>query len=246
MKVSTYLAAVVVILSACARASGGSAPAPAATPAAATAPAPAAAAPKSNDPRVGLKAGWMDAGEAVWNLRVVSRTPPSKDFMPAKAGDYRWMNSDLSFSRHYAIQGNFGGVQVWDISNPAKPMLKTAYVCPASQSDVSVYGNLLFISGEGLGGRLDCGTQGVRDTVSQDRLRGLRIFDISDITMPKNVGNVQTCRGSHTHTVLVPPNDPEHVYVYISGSAPPRSPDARWCPSSEVPTPCRWWCCTRS
>ena len=90
---------------------------------------------------------------------------------------------------------------------------------------MSVYRNLLFVSGEGLGGRLDCGTQGVKDTVSKDRLRGLRIFDISDINNPKNVGNVQTCRGSHTHTVLVDPKDPSNVYVYISGSAGVRSPN---------------------
>ncbi|MFZ5625257.1 MAG: LVIVD repeat-containing protein [Gemmatimonadota bacterium] len=171
----------------------------------------------SPDPRVGLRAGKMDAAEAVWNLRVLSRTPPP----PAFAGI---TNSDLAFTGHYVIQGNYYGYQVWDISNPGKPTLKTAYVCPASQSDVSVYRNLLFVSGEGLSGRLDCGTQGVKDTVSSERLRGLRIFDISDIAHPKNVGNVQTCRGSHTHTVLVDPKDPENVYVYISGSASVRSP----------------------
>src|SRR5690606_31182487 len=90
---------------------------------------------------------------------------------------------------------------------------------PASQSDVSVYGNLLFVSGEGNTGRLDCGTQGVPEPVSHHRLRGLRIFDISDIRNPVNVGNVQTCRGSHTHTVLKDPRDNENVYGYISGSA---------------------------
>jgi hypothetical protein len=193
---------------------GGSAATPETAPAPAGTPLPSAPSP---DPRVGLKPGLFDAGDAIWNLRLVSTTPPPANFRGIT-------NSDLAFLGNYAIQGNYNGWQIWDISNPAKPVLKTAYVCPASQSDVSVYRNLLFISGEGLGGRLDCGTQGVRDTVSQERLRGLRIFDISDITMPKNVGNVQTCRGSHTHTVVVPPNDPEHVYVYISGSAPPRSP----------------------
>ncbi|HEU5304636.1 MAG TPA: hypothetical protein VFU40_08335, partial [Gemmatimonadales bacterium] len=112
----------------------------------------------------------------------------------------------------------------WNISNPRRPSLETAYVCPASQSDVSVYKNLLFVSGENLAARLDCGTQGVEDTVSADRLRGLRIFDISDIRNPRNVGNVQTCRGSHTHTVVEDPRDSENVYVYISGSSPVRSP----------------------
>jgi len=168
------------------------------------------------DPRIGLRAGKFDAAEAVWNLNVLSKTPPSEKFMGIT-------NSDLAFLGQYAIQGSYNGYQIWDISDPKHPTLKTAYVCPASQSDVSVYKNLLFVSGEGLSGRVDCGAQGVKDTVSQDRLRGLRIFDISDITAPKNVGNVQTCRGSHTHTVLVDPKDPDNVYVYISGSARVRS-----------------------
>ena len=170
------------------------------------------------DPRVGLRAGQMDAAEAIWNLRLLSKTPPSAEFLGQT-------NSDLSFTGNYVIQGSYNGYQVWDISDPRRPALKTAYVCPASQSDVSVYRNLLFVSGEGLTGRIDCGTQGVLDTVSKDRLRGLRIFDISDITKPRNVGNVQTCRGSHTHTVLVDPNDSNNVYVYISGSAGVRSPN---------------------
>jgi hypothetical protein len=171
----------------------------------------------SPDPRVGLHAGLMNAEEAAWNLRVVSKTPPSEQFVGMT-------NSDLAFTGPYAIQGSYNGYQVWDITDPAKPALKTAYVCPASQSDVSVYRNLLFVSGEGLSGRLDCGTEGVQDTVSTERLRGLRIFDITDITHPRNVGNVQTCRGSHTHSVLVDPKDPENVYVYISGSSRVRSP----------------------
>jgi hypothetical protein len=169
------------------------------------------------DPRIGLEAGMMDAEEAIWNMRLLSETPPPEQFQGVT-------NSDLAFLGNYVIQGNYNGYQVWDISNPRDPSLKTAYVCPASQSDVSVYKNLLFVSGEDLAARIDCGTQGVQDTVSSERLRGLRIFDISDITKPRNVGNVQTCRGSHTHTVLVDPKDTENVYVYISGSAPVRSP----------------------
>jgi len=170
------------------------------------------------DPRVGLKAGLYDAGEASWNLAVLSQTRPTEQFVGIT-------NSDLAFTGTYAIQGSYNGYQIWDISNPATPRLETAYLCPASQSDVSVYKNLLFVSGEGLSGRIDCGTEGVKDTVSTERLRGLRIFDISDIAHPKNVGNVQTCRGSHTHTVLVDPKDSENVYVYISGSARVRSPN---------------------
>jgi hypothetical protein len=163
----------------------------------------------------------MDAAEAIWNLQLVSKTPPSEQFV-------EHTSSDLAFIGNHVIQGSYNGWQVWDISNPRQPSLKTAYVCPASQSDVSVYKNLLFVSGENLSARLDCGTQGVEDTVSSERLRGIRIFDISDITKPRNVGNVQTCRGSHTHTVLVDPKDSENVYVYISGSSHVR-------PESELP-----------
>ncbi len=185
-----------------------------------TSRAPESPAPSSSgaQSRVGLKAGLHDAAEAKWNLNVLSRTR-------AQGAFERGINSDLAFSGNYAIQGNFLGFQVWDISNPRQPKLATSFVCPASQSDVSVYKNLLFVSGEGLEGRLDCGTQGVQDTVSRERLRGLRIFDISDIRNPRNVGNVQTCRGSHTHTVLEHPGDPNNVYVYISGSSPARSPN---------------------
>jgi hypothetical protein len=170
----------------------------------------------SPDPRVGLKPGLWDAGEARWNLRVVSTTRPPEQFVGG-------INSDLAFKGNYVIQGSFRGYQVWDISNPAKPTLHKAFYCPASQSDVSVYKNLLFVSGEDLSARLDCGAQGVTEAVSKDRLRGIRIYDISDLANPRNVGNVQTCRGSHTHTVLVDPKDTANVYVYISGSGPVRS-----------------------
>ncbi|MEP6779833.1 MAG: hypothetical protein ABJC26_08090 [Gemmatimonadaceae bacterium] len=169
----------------------------------------------STDPRVGLKAGLNNAGQVTSNMRVLSETTPSEKFVGA-------VNSDLAFSGNYAIQGSFNGFQVWDISNPAKPVLATAYYCPASQSDVSVYKNLLFISGEAGSGRIDCGGQGITTAISKERLRGIRIFDISDIRNPKYITNVQTCRGSHTHTLLEDPKDHDNVYVYISGSAPVR------------------------
>jgi len=179
-------------------------------------PAPASSASRSQrDPRVGLKAGLFDAGEAAWNIRLVSTTPPSEKFVGVT-------NSDLAFKGNLAIQGNYNGMQVWDISDPRQPSLVIGYLCPASQSDVSVYKNLLFVSGEGFSGRLDCGSEGVREAVSHHRLRGIRIFDITDIRDPKYIGNVQTCRGSHTHSVLEDPDDKENVYIYVSGSAPVR------------------------
>ena len=178
------------------------------------------------DPRIGLKAGWFNAGQALWNMNLVSTTQPSPDFINRdSAGDFRFINSDLTFRGNYVIQGNFNGVQVWDISNLKSPKLYKAFVCPGSQSDVSVYRNLLFVSGEALNGRTDCGTQGVTDTVSHERLRGIRIFDGTDLANPREITNVQTCRGSHTHTVVTQPGDTDNVYIYVSGSAPVRSPN---------------------
>ena len=201
-------------LAACAGQS--SAPEGAASAAPAAAPAPLRVTPPDPDPRVGLEAGLFDAAEAAWNLRVVSSTPPPEPFVGVT-------NSDLAFLGDYVIQGNYNGFQIWNIEDPNRPASVATYVCPASQSDVSVYRHLLFVSGEGMGGRLDCGTQGVPDAISSDRLRGIRIFDISDIRNPEYVANVQTCRGSHTHTVLEAPNDPDNVYIYVSGSAPVRA-----------------------
>src|SRR4026209_2714670 len=134
------------------------------------------------DARVGLKAGLMDAGEAISNLKVVAKAVSPNGFLGIT-------NSDLAFTGNYAIQGNYNGPVIWDISNPASPKLVTAYTCPASQNDVSVYRNLLFMSAEARDGRVDCKTGGVKDTVSQDRMRGVRIFDISDIRNPRLVKN---------------------------------------------------------
>ena len=176
----------------------------------ATAPSP--------DPRVGLAAGRWDAAQAAWNLRLVSTTPPLEKFLGVT-------NSDLAFTGKYVVQGNYNGFQVYDVSNPLKPTPVLTYLCPASQSDVSVYKNLLFVSGEGQTGRVDCGIQGVPEPVSKDRLRGIRVFDISDIARPKYVANVQTCRGSHTHTVVTDPKDKDNVYIYVSGASRVRSPE---------------------
>ena len=178
----------------------------------------------SPDPRVGLRPGWFDAGEAIWNLGIVSKTPPSAPFLNRSTpGDDRLKNSDLAFLGNLVFQGNYSGWQVWDISDPRKPTLRTSFVCPGAQSDVTVYRNLLFVSAEAVSGRIDCGMQGITDTVSKERARGIRIYDITDVANPKTITTVQTCRGSHTNTLVTDPRDPAHVYVYVSGSAGIRS-----------------------
>ena len=178
----------------------------------------------AKDPRVGLKAGLHDAGVAIRNLELVAHAPKPPSFDdPASPGNFLYANSDLAFSGSFAFQGNYNGFEVWDLSNPAAPKIRTVFPCPGGQGDPSVFGNLLFISVEQTSARIDCGKQGVADTVSAERFRGVRIFDISDIDHPKQVAAVQTCRGSHTHTLVNDPNDAANLYVYVSGTGGVRS-----------------------
>ncbi len=147
---------------------------------------------------------------------MVSTTPPKGKVLGAT-------HSDLAFFGKYAIQGNYDGFEIYDISDPTHPVLVQSYLCPASQNDVSVYRNLLFMSSEATNSRADCGFGGVPDPVSTERVRGIRIFDISDLQKPRLVKSVQTCRGSHTHTVVTQPGDENNVYIYVSGTAGVRS-----------------------
>jgi hypothetical protein len=253
-----------------------------------------------NDPRFKLAPGLYDAGEASMGLehllllkkpdafqlgatdpddpKVVqilgqlgmgsnNKIPKSLHMVIAQLA---FANSDLAFEGDHLFQGNFYGISIYDIADPAKARLLTSLVCPGGQGDVSVYKNLLFMSVEMPNGRLDCGAQGFppeppspedeakakaadndknkgqdqtkaedkdKDKVAdkdkdkdqerkrhlpvaqKDRFRGVRIFDISDIKNPKQVAAVQTCRGSHTHTLVIDPNDKDNVYIYVSGTS---------------------------
>ena len=183
----------------------------------------------------------------------LSKVPKPRQLVMAQLA---FANSDLAFQGNHLFQGNFYGVNIYDISNPAKTTLLTSLVCPGGQGDVSVYKNLLFMSVEMANGRLDCGTQGFpadppapadenkdnKDnnrrrppSAQKDRFRGVRIFDISDIRNPKQVAAVQTCRGSHTHTLVVDPNDKDNVYIYVSGTSFVRQPEELAGCSDEAP-----------
>jgi len=252
-----------------------------------------------NDPRFKLAPGLYDAGESAMGIEHLlllkkpdafqlgatdpddpkvekilgqlgmgknSKLPKSLHLVIAQLA---FANSDLAFQGNHLFQGNFYGVSIFDIADPAHTKLLTSLVCPGGQGDVSVYKNLLFMSVEMPNGRLDCGVEGFppeppsadedkdkdkdKDKVEdndkdkagdkdkekdkekepkrhlpvaqKDRFRGVRIFDISNIENPKQVAAVQTCRGSHTHTLVVDPNDKENVYIYVSGTSFVRQPE---------------------
>ena len=213
------------------------------------------------DPRVGLKPGFRDAGEAAYNVELVAAVPKPEGFFDPKApaGEplpaerdpeeeekeekekekenkkedpaeearrssfLNFANSDLAFSGDRLYVGNFHGFNTYNVEDPTTPKHLVSVVCPGGQGDVSVLGNLLFMSVEQTRGRLDCGVQGVPEPVSAERFRGIRIFDISDARMPRQVAAVQTCRGSHTHTLVTDPDDEGNVYLYGSGTSSVRS-----------------------
>ncbi len=264
----------------------------------------------ANDPRAKLTPGLYDAGEAAMGIQhllllkkpdafQLGSTDPDdpkvqKTLAQLGMGANRkipkpiqlviaqlaFANSDLAFQGNHLFQGNFYGVNIFDISNPAKAALLTSMVCPGGQGDVSVYKNLMFMSVEMPNGRLDCGVEGfppepaapdadkdkdekkadaengkgadqAKDAdkekekpkerkrrlpaAQKDRFRGVRIFDISDIKNPKQVAAVQTCRGSHTHTLVLDPNDKENAYIYVSGTSFVRQPEELAGCSGEAP-----------
>ena len=198
-----------------------------------------------NDPNVQKMLGQLGA-----NPIDIAKIPKPVQLVTAQLA---FANSDLAFQGNRLFLGNFYGMSIYDISNPTKPTLLTTMVCPGGQGDPSVYKNLLFMSVEMPNGRLDCGTQGfpppppkpspvpgqedkpIPPPAQADRFRGVRIFDISDIRRPKQVAAVQTCRGSHTHTLVVDPNDKENVYLYVSGTSFVRQPEELAGCSGEAP-----------
>lgn len=128
-------------------------------------------------------------------------------------------NTDLAFRDDVMVAGNYHGFNVYRLQEDGVPDLTASVVCPGGQGDVSIVGDLLFMSAQETRGRLDCGLEGVSEKISQERFRGLRIFDISDLAMPTQVGAVQTCRGSHTHSVVSGPGENGIITVYNSGTS---------------------------
>jgi uncharacterized protein (DUF305 family) len=197
----------------------------------------------ATDPRVALSAGFKDAGQTANHLSLVATLgKPTGFFDPgnpaglplpkAKKADGQsnegteWSDrspllsfsqTDMAFKGDVLVTGNYHGFNIYRLTDAKAPTLVSSVVCPGGQGDVSIVGNLLIMSVEQTLGRVDCGRQGVTGEVSNERFRGLRIFDISDLTSPRQVGQVQTCRGSHTHSVVS--EDKDRIVVYNSGTA---------------------------
>ncbi len=203
--------------------------------------------PSTTDPRANLKAGFKDAAVAAWNMELTANLPKPEGFFnpaapagpvsppplapgatapprtPPNPNALSFTNSDLAFSGNHVVVGNYHGFNTYNIERANKPRLIASVVCPGGQGDVSIWGNLLFMSVEQTRGRVDCGLQGVVAPVSNERFRGVRIFDITDLKNPKQVAAVQTCRGSHTHTLVPDPRDKGHIFLYASGTGGVRS-----------------------
>jgi len=132
-------------------------------------------------------------------------------------------NTDMAFAGDKMVAGSYHGFNVYQLDDEGIPELYSSVVCPGGQGDVSIAGNLLIMSVEQTRGRVDCGLQGIAGDVSPDRFRGIRIFDISDLRRPRQVGQVQTCRGSHTHSIVSA--DDEKIIVFNSGTGSVRDGD---------------------
>lgn len=180
----------------------------------AAAPLAAQTYPSATDPRNNLKPGLHDAGVAIQGMRLVA-TAPKPAALDSISG-LTFVNSDLAFRGNLVYQGNFAGFVIYDVSNPAQPQIVSTVACITAQGDPSIVGNLLFISAEGAGNRNDCAKGGVQNPA--DHMAGVRIYDVSNPRAPRFIKNVQTCKGSHTHTVVPHPTDRGIVYLYVSGN----------------------------
>jgi len=201
----------------------------------------------SEDPRVNLSSGLFHADEAILNLtKVSSLKKPAGFYDPGNIeGDgienldedqneqrtieemssnrrypmLSFSNTDMAFKDNILVAGNYHGFNIYSLQNPATPQLLSSVICPGGQGDVSIVGDLLIMSVEESRGRVDCGLQGAGSEPTLERFRGIRIFDISNLQFPKQVGQVQTCRGSHTHSVVVSETPDRKIIVYNSGTS---------------------------
>ena len=200
----------------------------------------------SDDPRAGLAAGLFTADEAISNMELIASLrkpvgfydpknpamkraadPDDKDEVKSieeasrntRSPMLSFSNTDMAFKDNVLVAGSYHGFNIYDLGDDGIPSLISSVICPGGQGDVSIVENLLIMSVQDTRGRVDCGLQGAGSEPTPERFRGIRIFDISDLTMPMQVGAVQTCRGSHTHSVVSGPDADGKIIVYNSGTS---------------------------
>ena len=200
----------------------------------------------SDDPRAGLMAGLYTAEEAISNMELIASLRKPAGFFDPKNPAMRkavdpddedevksieeasregrspmlsFSNTDMAFKDNVMVAGSYHGFNIYELAENGIPSLVSSVICPGGQGDVSIVENLLIMSVQDTRGRVDCGLQGAGSEPTPERFRGIRIFDISDLTMPIQVGGVQTCRGSHTHSVVSGPDADGKIIVYNSGTS---------------------------
>ena len=199
----------------------------------------------SDDPRSGLSGGLFIAEEAILNMELITSLRKPTGFFdpenPEEKGSedtdednenkttaeisrslrspmLSFANTDMAFKDDILVAGSYHGFNIYKLNNDGVPNLISSVVCPGGQGDVSIVENLLIMSVEEIRGRLDCGLEGVGRDASPERFRGIRIFDITDLSNPVQVAAVQTCRGSHTHSVVAGPTTDGKIIIYNSGT----------------------------
>ena len=201
----------------------------------------------SKDPRASLKGGLYHAEEAILNLDLVqSLKKPAGFFDPSNPLNERlsnedkedeeekplaersrnsrspmlsFSNTDMAFSGNVMVAGSYHGFNIYNLDNQGHAKLVSSVICPGGQGDISIVGNLCRMSSEQNLGRIYCDLKGAGTEPNPERFRGIRIFDISDLKRPQQVGAVQTCRGSHTHSVVSGPDENGIIIVYNSGTS---------------------------
>ena len=199
----------------------------------------------SDDPRAGLAAGLFTAEEVISNMELIAslrkpvgfydpKNPAMKKAIDEDEDDevkpievssqgrspmLSFSNTDMAFKDDVLVAGSYHGFNIYRLAENGIPSLVSSVICPGGQGDVSIVGDLLIMSVQDTRGRLDCGLQGAGSEPTPERFRGIRIFDISNLEMPMQVGAVQTCRGSHTHSVVSGPDEDGIIIVYNSGTS---------------------------
>ncbi|MEU3272025.1 hypothetical protein ABZ639_14355 [Saccharomonospora sp. NPDC006951] len=147
------------------------------------------------------------------NMRQVAHVPKKAPFDTESA-----YGTDIAFTRDHAIVGNYDGFVIYDIRVPHRPRIVSQVLCPGGQNDVSVSGNLLFLSTDYARTNDSC-VSDPSNASDPSAWEGIKVFDIRDLAAPKYVASVRTDCGSHTHT-MVPDRRRGSVLLYVSSYSP--------------------------